>query len=197
VEDPPVSGDAAVRLPTPGEASRTTDTSWTVNPSVYDGSWPQFLARCSVGGTITCPGCSKDYPAESSLWSHIASGKHKCQGPPRLVLEQWVLWYDRTFPSRQGKKREREAPESLAVGSRWVAGKHDDTWYREAGFFDDENDYDSWHHIAWWDSESDPGEHLVDYYVQNPCVEFPVGSRIRQQARQSGRVSIGARQRTH
>jgi hypothetical protein len=28
-------------------------------------------------------------------------------------------------------------------------------------------------------------------------VEFPVGSRIRQQARQSGRVSIGSRQRTH
>jgi hypothetical protein len=185
-------------LPTSGEVSRTSAASWIVDPSVYDGSWPQFLARCTVAGTITCPGCSSEkYSSESALWSHISSGKQKCQGPPRLVLEQWIFWYERTFPSRPGKKREREDPENQKVGARWVAGKDSDSWYREAGFYDDENDHDSWHHIAWWDSEADPGEHLVGYYEQNPCVEFPVGSRIRQQARQSGRVSIGSRQRTH
>ena len=193
MEDPPVSGDAAVRLSTLGVASRPWDAAWTVDASAYEGSWPQFLARCSAGDKITCPGCCKDYPGESALWRHIDSGKHKCQGPPRLVLEQWRLWYDRTFPSRQGKKRVREAPESLAVGSRWVQSSGD--WRREAGFFDNIDDYDSWHHIAWWDSELDPGEHLVDYYTQNPCVEFPANSRIRQTA--GHRVSIGTRQRTH
>jgi hypothetical protein len=39
----------------------------------------------------------------------------------------------------------------------------------------------------------------VAYYQQNPCVEFPAKSLIRQQASGSVRVNIGgaSRQRTH
>ena len=201
VEDPPASGNAAQSSSTSGGTPRTSAASWTVNPSVYDGSWPQFLARCTVGKTITCPGCSSEkYSTESALWSHISSGKQKCQGPPRLVLEQWFFWYERTFPSRPGRKRERDDQGNEPQGARYVpieGSNGERAWRREAGFYDDENDHDSWHHIAWWDSVTDPGEHLVGYYEQNPCVEFPAKSRIRQQASGSVRVNIGSRQRTH
>ena len=198
VEDPPALGNAAQSSSTSGGTPRASVASWTVNPSVHDGSWPQFLARCTVGKTITCPGCSNEkYATESALWSHISSGKQKCQGPPKLVLEQWIFWYERTFPSRPGRKRERDDQGNEPRGARWVPAEGGNSWRREAGFYDDENDHDSWHHIAWWDSVTDPGEHLVGYYEQNPCVEFPAKSRIRQQASGSVRVNIGSRQRTH
>ena len=215
VEDPPAFGDAAWRRTaqpvedpaqsssTSGGTPRTSAASWTVNPSVYDGSWPQVLARCTVGTTITCPGCSNEkYATESALWSHISSGKQKCQGPPKLVLEQWVSWYERTFPSRPGRKRERDGQGNEPKGARYVpieGNNGERAWRREAGFYENENDHDSWRHIAWWDSVTDPGEHLVAYYQQNPCVEFPAKSLIRQQASGSVRVNIGGAscQRTH
>jgi len=188
-----VVGDAAVELPTPQVGSRAAD--WTVDPAAYGGSWPQFLERCSEGETYKCPGCWKVVNKESALWGHIDSGKSKCQAPPPLVLEQWINWYSLTFPSRTGKKRGRETPEHLPEGSRW--NNPTGVWRKEAGFYGDVDDWESWHHIGWWNTEFDPGEHLVEYYTQNPCVEFPGNRRTRPQAGGSGRIGIGTRQRTH
>ena len=213
VEDPPGFGDAARRRhaqpgddpaqspPTSGGTPRTGAASRVIDPSVYAGSWPQFLARCTVGTAITCPGCSHEYPTESALWSHISSGKQKCQGPPKLVLEQWNSWYARTFPSRPGKKRERDAQGNEPEGARYVpieGTNGERAWRREAGFYEIENDPDSWRHIAWWDTVDDPGDHLVTYYQQNPCVEFPANSLIRPQTSGPVRVNVGgaSRQRT-
>jgi hypothetical protein len=210
VEDPPGFGDGGTPrfVDGSGGTPRTGAASQDIDPLVYDGSWPQFLKRCTVGTVITCPGCNYTYPEESALWSHISSGKVKCRGPPKLVLEQWTLWYIRTFPSTKearanagaGKKRERDGNEP--EGARFVAieGINGElAWRREAGFFETENDPDSWRHIGWWDAVDDPGDHLEGYYQANPCVEFPANSRIRPQPSGPVRVNVGgaSRQRAH